>query len=988
MDLFYLTPASISYLNQFLLALLITIYLGMRIYVLKTHQPSKLAGLLIAFFAGVSVFSVLLFLESSLLPAQALRAVYLENTILGVILILLLQFAYHFPIPQPKQKYERWLALALTCAYTLLEAGVAVWRFSLLESGQVEYRPSYFDYMPVIGFFWVVFVFARATFQNWEKSTSRQFALIFIIPLFLTCLNILRSFYYVSTSVYHVSMSVGILFTLFFFVLNFLSSQPDLTAFSAKFSGIILTSSLAVFGSIAWVLTPVYAVDFSPAIVDNRSILFSPNNLGGYTVAEIPFSFQLDLGEALPLTDSRVNPTEKVSFNFPFFDQHYKDIYISNDGALGIGEDIDYKEYQVNFTQSPAIFPLLLDLDPENHPDGKIYLRREDNHLVITYDHVRAFYRPDESYTFQVILYSNGEFSFTYNGLPQHLRYYPNDRPEATIWAIGVKPAQTPGEQLNFLALPFESGPQGIVQDEHLSFRRYLNHLLFPLTVTIFISSLILIFGVPLIIHYILARPLNSLLAGVESMNMGNLDVDFPIQFNDEIGYLANSFNNLSGELKGLVQDLESRVSERTSELLSANEQLSKLSVVVEQSPSTIIITDIDANIEYVNFAFTRSTGYTFEEVKGKNPRLLKSNITTEDIYHEMWSQLTAGASWRGELINKKKSGEIFWANTVITSILGANGNVAYYAAIQEDVTARVLAEQALREGEEQYRVLFELESDAILIIRNADGQILEANAASTALYGYTREELLLLKNIDLSAEPELTKQATNDEKPADQVAVIPLRYHRKKDGTIFPVGITARFITWKSQSVHIAAIRDVTEHKKIEMELIKLATTDPLTGLANRRYFYTHAENIFKRAQQPSDSLAVMVLDIDNFKYINDTYGHAVGDIVLIQLACRLNQSIRPTDILARVGGEEFALLLPRTFSIGTEMIAERILHAVGDKPFEAEKEKIHITVSIGVAELSRSVQDLDTLIRYADQALYKAKQGGRNQWMVWGRG
>jgi len=106
MDLFYLTPASISYLNQFLLALLITIYLGMRIYVLKTHQPSKLAGLLIAFFAGVSVFSVLLFLESSLLPAQALRAVYLENTILGIILLLLLQFAYHFPILQPKQKYE------------------------------------------------------------------------------------------------------------------------------------------------------------------------------------------------------------------------------------------------------------------------------------------------------------------------------------------------------------------------------------------------------------------------------------------------------------------------------------------------------------------------------------------------------------------------------------------------------------------------------------------------------------------------------------------------------------------------------------------------------------------------------------------------------------------------------------------------------------------------------------------------------------------
>ena len=988
MQLFYLTPASISYLNQFLLSLVITIYLGLRIFVGRRLPLSKSGNLLAGFFVSLTVFSLFLFLESSFPPAEQLYTVYLENTSFGVLLLLLLQFAYYFPTPDPKLKYERRLALFLSGAYTIWEAGFAVWRFLLLRSDNVVYRPDYVDYAPAIGLLWVVFVFARGAIRNWGLAASRRFAYIMVIPLYLAILNILRSDYHVSTSAYHINMSVGILFAMFFFVLNYLTSQAESTSFMAKFSGALLTSSLAVFGVIACVITPIHAAEFRPAIIDHRTMHFSPNASGGYSVTEIPFAFDTNLGVELYITDSNVNPSEKIDFSFPFFGQDYQNIYIANDGAIGIGDDLSHREYQLYFTQTPAIFPLLLDLNPENDPDGGIFVRSESDHLIITYYQVQSFYQPEQIYTFQVVLYNNGDFDITYNGLPESLQYRPSDRPESTIWAIGIKPSRAPREQMNFLNLPIESGPQGIIQDEYLSFRQYLHHALLPLAVTIFLSSLFLLACVPLVIHYGLGHPLNLLLAGVETMNQGSLNVVVPVQFNDEIGYLTNSFNNLSGELNSLIKELEDRVSERTSDLLAVNGELRKLSVVVEQSPSSIIITDIHANIEYVNPAFTRSTGYTFEEIKGSNPSILKSGLTPQDTYKEMWSELTAGNSWRGEVINKRKNGQVFWEYTVITPILDVNGRLVNYAAIKEDVTARILTEQALRESEEQYRILFELESDAILIIRNEDGQILETNAAATALYGYTRGELLSLKNTDLSAEPESTKKATNEKKPADQVVVIPLRSHRKKDGTIFPVGITARFLVWESQSVHIAAIRDITDHKEIEDELVKLATTDPLTGLANRRYFYSHAENIFSHAQQPSDSLAVMVLDIDNFKYINDTYGHAVGDNVLIQLAGRLNQSIRPTDILARIGGEEFALLLPRTFSIGTEMIAERILHAVGDKPFEVEKEKIQITVSIGVAELDSGIQDLDTLIRYADQALYKAKQGGRNQWMVWGRG
>ena len=426
MQLFYLTPASISYLNQFLLSLVITIYLGLRIFVGRRLPLSKSGNLLAGFFVSLTVFSLFLFLESSFPPAEQLYTVYLENTSFGVLLLLLLQFAYYFPTPDPKLKYERRLALFLSGAYTIWEAGFAVWRFLLLRSDNVVYRPDYVDYAPAIGLLWVVFVFARGAIRNWGLAASRRFAYIMVIPLYLAILNILRSDYHVSTSTYHINMSVGILFAMFFFVLNYLTSQAESTSFMAKFSGALLTSSLAVFGVIAWVITPIHAAEFRPAIIDHRTMHFSPNASGGYSVTEIPFAFDTNLGVELPITDSNVHPSEKIDFSFPFFGQDYQNIYIANDGAIGIGDDLSHREYQLYFTQTPAIFPLLLDLNPENDPDGGIFVRSESDHLIITYYQVQSFYQPEQIYTFQVVLYNNGDFDITYNGLPESLQYRPS----------------------------------------------------------------------------------------------------------------------------------------------------------------------------------------------------------------------------------------------------------------------------------------------------------------------------------------------------------------------------------------------------------------------------------------------------------------------------------------------------------------------------------------------------------------------------------
>lgn len=986
LNFFYLTPASISYLNQFLLSVLIIAYLGMRVFVFKAQSLGITTKLLIGFFFNVALFSALLFLEASMLRREHLLFLYPQNAVLGLILLFLLHFAYHFPAAVDAQKLERKLALFFVLAYVFMEAGYAMWRSWLWAGGDSVYRYEFMDVPPALIIMWIIFVLARGSLQN-RTSGMWKLAPVMVVPLLLVILNALVSYILaIPISLYHISMSVGILFSLWYFVQAYLSLQPETFPFAVKLAGGILTSSLAVLGSIVWLATPAYAEMFQPNISDFRTIQFTPNDRGGYTVTDAPFFFDTDFGEKIDIGDSSNAQSAKLDFNFPFLGESYDSIYVSTFGTLGIGGEPDFRDYEINFTKTPSIMPLLVALATGEAPGG-VYWRKDGESLLITYHRVQGYYQSADRYTFQVRLYANGEFTITYNGLPKTMDFKINDRPESAVWAMGIKPMQAPKGQTDFMNLPASSGPEGMLYDYHLAFREHLHRFIFPLSVSIFVVSFVFLLGVPVNLNYSLARPLRSLLHGVEQIDRGRLGVMVPVQFNDEIGYLTHSFNHLSTELNSLVHELENRVSARTADLVAANEQLLKLSVAVEQSPSSIIITDTQANIEYVNPAFTRATGYSLNEVMGKNPRILKSELTPPDVYREMWEQLSAGDSWRGELVNKKKDGTVFWEYTVIAPIHDPKtGAISHYAAIKEDVTARIQAEHALRDSEEQYRLLFDLETDAIFIIRNDDGFILQANRAAVSLYGYSLRELLSKRNVDLSAEPESTQKATNTPLPSDQVITIPLRYHRKKDGTIFPVEITARFVPWRGQSVHIAAMRDITEHMKIEEELVKLSVTDPLTEVANRRYFYMQAEQIFNRTQTPN-TLAVVMVDVDYFKKLNDRYGHAAGDAVLRQMAARLQASLRPTDILARYGGEEFVVLLPRTLPDEAEQVARRLSEAIRFPAFQFDGEEISVTISIGVASSDASTDSLDTLMRHADGALYHAKHGGRNRWVVWGR-
>lgn len=858
----YLTPAAISYLNQFVLALLITSYLGFMLFKRERRSRPRHSTLLFAFFLSVTVFSLLFFLNVAFLRTERLSVIYLDSLALGISLVFLIQFAYSFPVPEPMQRGERRIALLCGGGYCFLEAGFTAWRLILLHQGTVIDRPALLEALPILGFLWVVIVFVRDHVQRKSMPTRHRFALIFLIPLWLTVLSLLNTLDKIDRPFLNINMSVGILLSLFLFALNYLAAQPEMITLTTRFAGAFLTSMLTILGILPWLVAPAYAARYVPVVLDQRTLHFAPNQRGGYTITESPFHFEQNYGQSLHLTNNMgPQPSVTLAFTMPFYGQLVHQIAVSDDGVIGMHGAVNTNDLEFHFLDTAAIMPLLVDLNPSLSPDGGVFARQERDRLVITYWRLRGYYYPDDEYTFQTVLRADGSFDFTYNGLPTNHVYAADDRPNAMIWAIGAKPAHASGSAVDFSRLPLEGGPEGSVHDEYRAFRLYLHQFLMPLAIMILSSSLFFLVVLPLILYYSLMRPLNALLRGIQALNDGNRAISLVVASNDEIGFLTRSFNRLVRELNSLIRGLEGHVAERTADLVVANERLRKLSIAVEQSPSAILITDLAANIEYVNAAFTRSTGYSFAEVVGKNPRVFKSPQMPHTIYTDLWATLLAGQTWRGELCNRRKDGSEFWELTVIAPISDETGQTTHYVAVKEDMTAR----------------------------------------------------------------------------------------------------------------------------KLVEAELAYLATIDPLSGLSNRRHFHAEAAKLFGHACQPPYDLAVLMLDIDYFKRVNDTYGHQVGDVVIQAVAWRLQQHIRPSDLLGRYGGEEFVVLLPYTSLAESCQIAKRILQAIRESPVAAGELRIAVTISGGLAHLSAGANNLDELLAHADHALYQAKHSGRDQCVVW---
>ena len=299
-----------------------------------------------------------------------------------------------------------------------------------------------------------------------------------------------------------------------------------------------------------------------------------------------------------------------------------------------------------------------------------------------------------------------------------------------------------------------------------------------------------------------------------------------------------------------------------TTERRKAEDEIVTLSRVVEQSPASVIITDPEGLIEYVNPKFTEVSGYTLDELKGLTPRVLKSGKQSREFYDEMWSTIASGGSWQGEFCNRAKDGREYWELASIIAVTGSSGQVLHYVAVKEDIT----------------------------------------------------------------------------------------------------------------------------ERKRQEDRIRLLALHDTLTGLPNRDLLMDRLSQAIARCKRTNTRAAVVFMDLDGFKVVNDTAGHLAGDMVLKEVARRLGKATREVDTLARLGGDEFVVVLQDVEDREDILQAVRRILDEMIRPFPAMDQQFKLGASMGVSLCPDHGMDVDSLITCADKAMYRVKHGAKNDVFFYG--
>lgn len=419
------------------------------------------------------------------------------------------------------------------------------------------------------------------------------------------------------------------------------------------------------------------------------------------------------------------------------------------------------------------------------------------------------------------------------------------------------------------------------------------------------------------------------------------------------------------------------------SERRSAENRLRMLSTAIEQSPTSVVITNLDAVIEYVNPSFTEATGYSLNEAVGKNPRVLQSGLTDASVFCDMWETLTDGRTWVGELINKRKDGRIYYEEAYISPVKDVNGVVSHYVAVKVDITARKLAEDNLRIAAAVFQ------SQEGMIVADADSIILRVNNAFTRITGYTADDVIGSKPKVLSSGmhdaafyEEMWKTIHQNGTWEGEV------WNRRKNGEAYleRLIITAVKNEFGKVTNYVATMTDITSSKQASEEIHHLAFYDPLTQLPNRRLLLDRLKQALAGSLRSGRHGALLFLDLDHFKTLNDTLGHDVGDQLLKQVAARLSACVRKVDTVARLGGDEFVVLLenlsskPIEAAAQTEIIATKIQAAL-DRPFKIGTHEHHSTGSIGATLFVNQEQSgVEVVLKQADIAMYQAKDSGRN--------
>ena len=398
---------------------------------------------------------------------------------------------------------------------------------------------------------------------------------------------------------------------------------------------------------------------------------------------------------------------------------------------------------------------------------------------------------------------------------------------------------------------------------------------------------------------------------------------------------------------------------------------------VLDASPVPFIVVELEQG--FVRFANPRAAALfdaTPEELVGRRVRELHIDPLEHDAVAR---ELQLGGRVDNVVVRLKTlSSWPFWALLSAQRLEFEGSDCAFVG--MSDITAQKIAEGAVRRSEQNVRALFAAAPVAMALVRSEDSTVLFGNGRCADLFEIPQAELVGKKAVAYYVHPADRDRIVERVRGEGYVDGETVRM-RRHSGEEFWALISARSIEFDGVSSLLAGVTDVTEQKQLEQRLRELAMQDELTGLYNRRHFEELAEAEMARVRRTGAPLSLAMIDIDHFKAVNDAFGHPVGDLALKELARAMRETLRSSDVPARLGGEEFVVLLTGTALDGAMAVTERLRERVGRSEVPADKSRVaRFTVSAGVAELAPG-ERIDSLLKRADEALYRAKEDGRNR-------